>query len=252
VIDALGRPQSVLLLGGTSDIGLATVRALVADGLRRVALAGRPSDRLSAAAAELRDLGVASVSTHDLDATRTEGHRAVVDAVYDDGDIDVVVVAIGELGEQRAAEREPELAVHTALVTYVGPMSAMLHVSRRMRDQGHGVVVVLSSVAGVRARRTNFVYGSAKAGLDAFSQGLAAALEGSGVSLVVVRPGFVRTRMTEGLPAAPFATTADAVARAVRGALRRRPAVVWVPGILGPVMLTLRLLPRSVFRRLPG
>jgi decaprenylphospho-beta-D-erythro-pentofuranosid-2-ulose 2-reductase len=113
-------------------------------------------------------------------------------------------------------------------------------------------VVVLSSVAAVRPRRANFVYGSAKAGLDAVAQGLGAALAGSGVAVVTVRPGFVRTRMTAGLADGPFATGADEVARAVRDAVRTRPEVVWVPRVLRLVMNTARLLPRTVFRRLPG
>jgi len=252
VIDALGRPQSLLLLGGTSEIGLACVQAMGGDRLRRVVLAGRPSARLDAAAQDVRDLGVPDVSVVALDAERTSEHGSALRAVFAAGDVDVAIMAIGDLGDQQAAEADPEVAVRTAQVTYVGPMSALLHAAQGMRRQGHGVVVVLSSVAAVRARRANFVYGSAKAGLDAFAQGLGAALAGSGVSVVTVRPGFVRTRMTAGLPAAPFATNPTAVAAAVRDAVRDRPQVVWVPSVLRIVMTVLRLLPRSVFRRLPG
>jgi decaprenylphospho-beta-D-erythro-pentofuranosid-2-ulose 2-reductase len=251
VIDALGRPQSVLLLGGTSEIGLACVRALGGGELGRVVLAGRPSARLDAAAQDMKDAGVTDVEVVALDATRTPEHGPALQAVFDAGDVDVVLMAIGDLGDQEAAEADPELAVQTAQATYVGPMSALLHAAFGMRRQGHGVIVVLSSVAAVRARRSNFVYGSAKAGLDSFAQGLGAALAGSGVSVVTVRPGFVRTRMTAGLPAAPFATDAVAVAAAVRDAVRDRPQVVWVPSALRYVMTVLRLLPRPLFRRLP-
>ncbi len=252
MIDSLGRPQSVLLIGGTSEIGLAAVRALAGDHLRRVVLAGRPSPRRDEALEAVRGLGVHDVSAVDLDALDTAGHGAALRPVFAADDVDVVLMAVGELGDQRAAEKDPGLAVGTALATYVGPMSALLHVAAAMREQGHGVVVVLSSVAAVRARRANFVYGSAKAGLDAVAQGLGAALAGSGVSVVTVRPGFVRTRMTAGLPAAPFATGPDEVAAAVRDAVRDTPEVVWVPGTLRVVMTVLRLLPRAVFRRLPG
>jgi decaprenylphospho-beta-D-erythro-pentofuranosid-2-ulose 2-reductase len=251
VIDALGRPQSVLLLGGTSDIGLATVRALAGDRLRRVVLAGRPSDRLESAAAHLRG-DVPEVVTVELDAVRTEEHGATLEPVFAAGDVDVVLMAIGELGDQGEAEADPRRAVRTVMATYVGPMSLLLHAATGLRAQGHGVVVVLSSVAAVRPRRANFVYGSAKAGLDAVAQGLGAALAGSGVAVVTVRPGFVRTRMTAGLADGPFATGADEVARAVRDAVRTRPEVVWVPRVLRLVMNTARLLPRTVFRRLPG
>jgi decaprenylphospho-beta-D-erythro-pentofuranosid-2-ulose 2-reductase len=251
VIDSLGRPQSLLLLGGTSEIGLASVRAL-ADGLQRVVLAGRPSARMDEAVATVRAFGVEDVSTVVLDALDTVAHGPALEPVFAAGDVDVVLLAVGELGDQAAAEADPELAVRTAETTYVGPLSMLLHVGGMMRGQGHGVVVVLSSVAGVRARRSNFVYGSAKAGLDAAAQGLGAALAGSGVSVVTLRPGFVRTRMTEGLAPAPFATGPNEVAAAVRDAVRSRPDVVYVPGVLRLVMTVLRLLPRAVFRRLPG
>ncbi len=252
MIDALGRPQSLLLLGGSSEIGLAAVRALAGDRLRRVVLAGRPSERLDAAVEDIRGLGVDEVGRVELDAARTLEHAAAIRPVFAAGDVDVVLMAIGELGDQVSAEADPEVAVRTAQATYVGPMSAMLHAAEGLRAQGHGVLVVLSSVAAVRPRRANFVYGSAKAGLDAVAQGLGAALAGSGVSVVTVRPGFVRTRMTRGLPEAPFATGPDQVAAAVRAAVRDRPEVVWVPGVLRVVMTVLRLLPRAVFRRLPG
>ena len=252
MIDALGDPQSVLVLGGTSQIGVATVHALAGRRLERVVLAGRPSERLEETAEALRRTGIEDVSTVHLDAERTDDHAAALRPVFAAGDIDVVVMAIGALGDQAAAEEDPRLAVEVARTTFVGPMSALLHCASGLRAQGHGVIVVLSSVAAVRARRANFVYGSAKAGLDACAQGLAAALEGTGVSVVTVRPGFVRTRMTAGLGEAPFAVGPDDVAVAIRAALRDRPEVVWVPGRLRAVMTVARLLPRRVFRRLPG
>jgi decaprenylphospho-beta-D-erythro-pentofuranosid-2-ulose 2-reductase len=111
--------------------------------------------------------------------------------------------------------------------------------------------VVLSSVAGERARRSNFIYGSSKAGLDAFAQGLGDALHGTGVHVMVVRPGFVRTKMTAGRAEGPMATTPEAVATAIEVGLRRRSETVWVPGALRLVMAALRHVPRAVFRRLP-
>jgi len=251
VIDALGAPQSLLLLGGTSEIGLATARRFVARRCRRVVLAGRPSARLSAAADELRSRG-ATVETVDFDAARTGDHAAALDRAWAGGDVDVVLLAFGVLGDQARAESDPDHAVEVAQTNYVGAVSAGLHAARRLRAQGHGALVVLSSVAGERVRRSNFVYGSTKAGLDGFAQGLGDALHGSGVHVMVVRPGFVRTRMTAGLDPAPFATTAEAVAEAVEAGLQRGARTVWVPGLLRGVMSGLRHLPRPVFRRLPG
>jgi decaprenylphospho-beta-D-erythro-pentofuranosid-2-ulose 2-reductase len=242
----------MLVLGGTSEIALATAEAMAPDRLRRVVLAGRDQTGLLSAADQLRHAGVTDVATAHFDATDTAAHATVVEKAFADGDIDVVLMAFGVLGDQEHEEREPLAAVAAVTVNYVGQVSVGLHAANALRAQGHGVLVVLSSVAGVRARRANFVYGSAKAGLDAFAQGLDQALYGSGAKVLIVRPGFVRGRMTEGRRAAPFATTPDEVAAAIRGALGTRSATVWVPRKLQPIMTAVRHLPRPLFRRLRG
>ncbi|MFB7928972.1 decaprenylphospho-beta-D-erythro-pentofuranosid-2-ulose 2-reductase [Streptomyces sp. NPDC056039] len=248
--DAFGLPQSLLVLGGTSEIALATARRLIARRTRTVWLAGRPSAALEEAAGRLRGLG-ADVHTIAFDALDPGSHEAVLGKVFAEGDIDMVLLAFGLLGDQARDEREPEAAVRVAQTNYTGAVSASLVCARALQAQGHGSLVVMSSVAGERARRANFIYGSSKAGLDAFAQGLGDALHGTGVHVMVVRPGFVRTRMTAGLPDAPLATTPEAVATAVELGLRRRSETVWVPGALRVVMAALRHLPRGVFRRLP-
>ncbi|KOU39044.1 MULTISPECIES: decaprenylphospho-beta-D-erythro-pentofuranosid-2-ulose 2-reductase [unclassified Streptomyces] len=248
--DAFGTPQSLLVLGGTSEIGLATARRLVARRTRTVWLAGRPSPALEAAAAELRELGP-DVHTLAFDALDSDAHEVALGKVFAEGDIDMVLLAFGVLGEQSRDEGEPLAAVRVAQTNYTGAVSAGLICAKALQTQGHGSLVVLSSVAGERARRSNFIYGSSKAGLDAFAQGLGDALHGTGVHVMVVRPGFVRTKMTAGLPEAPLATTPEAVALAIEAGLRRRAEVVWVPGALRVVMSALRHAPRGVFRRLP-
>ncbi|MFF3987708.1 decaprenylphospho-beta-D-erythro-pentofuranosid-2-ulose 2-reductase [Streptomyces sp. NPDC001797] len=248
--DAFGMPQSLLVLGGTSEIALATARRLIARRTRTVWLAGRPSPGLEQAAEQLRALGP-DVHTVPFDALDPESHETALGKVFADGDIDLVLLAFGILGDQATDEREPVNAVRVAQTNYTGAVSAGLVAARALQPQGHGSLVVLSSVAGERARRANFIYGSSKAGLDAFTQGLGDALHGTGVHVMVVRPGFVRTRMTRGLAEAPLATTPEAVATAIELGLRRRSEVVWVPGTLRVVMSALRHTPRSVFRRLP-
>ncbi|MDT0610286.1 decaprenylphospho-beta-D-erythro-pentofuranosid-2-ulose 2-reductase [Streptomyces lancefieldiae] len=248
--DAFGIPQSLLVLGGTSEIALATARRLIARRTRTVWLAGRPSPALDRAAGQLRGLG-ADVRTVAFDALDPESHEAVLGKVFAEGDVDLVLLAFGILGDQAHDEREPLNAVRVAQTNYTGAVSAGLVSARALQAQGHGSLVVLSSVAGERARRANFIYGSSKAGLDAFAQGLGDALHGTGVHVMVVRPGFVRTRMTAGLEEAPLATTPEAVATAIELGLRRRSETVWVPGALRVVMSALRHLPRTVFRRLP-
>ncbi len=251
MIDAHGRPQSVLVLGGTSEIGLATVRALDPQSLTRVVLAGRPSPELDAAAESLTRAGVAGVVTAQFDASDTSSHEAFVAQAFDAGDIDVVLLVAGVLGDQSEFESDPSLAVRAAQVNYVGSMSVALHVATRLRQQRHGVLVVLSSVAGERARRSNFVYGSTKAGLDAVGLGIVEMLRGSGARAMVVRPGFVRTRMTAHLPDAPLAVSAEDVGAAVVEGLAKGREIVYAPGLMRPVMSALRHVPRPLFRRLP-
>ena len=253
MIDALGRPQSVLLVGGTSEIGLAIVRALPPDRLRRIVLLGRDAPRLAAAGSALRQgaLAEATVETAITSAEDVSAHGPVVDALFDAGDLDVVVLAMGALGDQQAAEADPRRAAETAQATFVGPMSLMLHAGRRLAGQGPGVLVVLSSVAGRQARRRNYVYGAAKAGLDLAALGLADQLHGSGARLIVIRPGFVRTRMTAGLRVPPLAVAADDVARAAATAIRGRRVVVYSPAAFRVVSAVLVALPRAILRRLP-
>ncbi|WP_128982443.1 decaprenylphospho-beta-D-erythro-pentofuranosid-2-ulose 2-reductase [Streptomyces roseicoloratus] len=248
--DAFGAPQSLLVLGGTSEIGLATARRLIARRTRTVWLAGRPSPGLTAAAASLRALG-ADVHTVPFDALDTASHEERLGKIFAEGDVDTVLLAFGVLGDQVRDESDPLAAVRVAQTNYTGAVSAGLVCAQALQTQGHGSLVVLSSVAGERARRANFIYGSSKAGLDAFAQGLGDAMHGTGVHVMVVRPGFVRTRMTAGREEAPLATTPEAVATAIELGLRRRSETVWVPGALRVVMSALRHVPRPLFRRLP-
>jgi decaprenylphospho-beta-D-erythro-pentofuranosid-2-ulose 2-reductase len=250
--DALAVPGTVVLLGGTSDIGLAIVGQLVARGTRTVVLAGRDRAALQHAGERLGDAKVHVVS---YDSTDDDAHTATVDEIASMvGDIDMVVCAVGVLGEQEQLEQDPIAASQLLRANFVGPAATLLAVTQRMRTQGHGRLVVLSSVAGERVRGENFIYGSSKAGLDGFSVGLGDAVAASGIDVLVVRPGFVRTRMTAGREAVPFTSTAEEVAAATIRALERGDArtrgIVWVPGILRLVMIVLRHMPRKLFRRL--
>jgi len=247
--DGTGAVQSVLVLGGASDIALATVDRLVADRCRRVVLAGRPSPTLEAAADRVRAAG-AEVEVVAFDAAETESHDKVVGEVFAGGDIDVVLLAFGVLGDQAAFDDDHAAAVEAVTVNYTGAVSAGLAVADRLRAQGHGTLVVLSSVAGVRVRKDNFVYGSTKAGLDGFAQGLGDALQGSGARVMVVRPGFVATKMTEHMEPGPFPTTPEAVAADIEAGLRRGSHTVWSPAVLQALFGVLRLVPRPLWRRL--
>ncbi|CAN5767454.1 decaprenylphospho-beta-D-erythro-pentofuranosid-2-ulose 2-reductase [soil metagenome] len=246
--DALGVPATVVLLGGTSDIGRAICGRLIAAGAVTVVLAGRDGPGLDAAAQRLGS--TAKIHTVAYDARNDNDHTTVIEEIAGRvGDLDLVVCAVGALGDQQKMANDPAAAVQVMHASYTGPAATLLAVAERMRRQGHGRIVVLSSVTGERVRAANFIYGSAKAGLDGFAQGLGDALAGTGVKVLVVRPGFVRSRMTAHLDDGPFATTPEQVADATVRALARGDELIWVPGIVRWVMAVLRHLPRSLFRR---
>jgi decaprenylphospho-beta-D-erythro-pentofuranosid-2-ulose 2-reductase len=247
--DAFNIPARVALVGGSSEIGTAIAARLIAEGSRELALIGRPSARIEAAKDSLSGAG-AQVTVVHWDAGSSgvdaiEGARQVLG-----GDLDLAIVAVGVLGPADPLAASDAEIEELLAVNVLRAIEATLAAARLMQSQGHGRIVILSSVAAERARADNFAYGATKAALDAVGQGLADRLHGTGVRVLVVRPGFVRTRMTEGMAAAPFATTADAVADAVLEGLRRDAGTVWAPPALRFVMAVLRHLPRPIFRAL--
>jgi decaprenylphospho-beta-D-erythro-pentofuranosid-2-ulose 2-reductase len=250
MINSVGAPQSLLLLGGTSDIALAVARQYAGRRGLRVVLAARPTERRSAAGAELTELGC-SVTEVDLDARDHDSHAATIDAAFAGGDIDIAVVAFGILGEAERAWTDADHALELAEVNYAAPVHLGVLLAGRMRAQGHGYIVALSSVAGERVRRSNFVYGSTKAGFDGFFGGLGEALRPHGVRVLVVRPGFVRSKMTEGRKEMPGAVTPDQVAKAIVDGVTSKRELIWVPGTMRLVMSGLRHVPRPLFRKLP-
>jgi decaprenylphospho-beta-D-erythro-pentofuranosid-2-ulose 2-reductase len=240
-----GRPARILLLGGTSEIGLAILSALRAPSATEVLLAGRDEERLAAAGRSLPY----RVRVLPFDATALATHQDVIKAAFADGDVDVVISAAGVLIPQDVLDRDPMQAGLLVETNFTGHVTTLLAAAERLRAQRSGVIVILSSIAAVRPRKANPVYGAAKAGLDAFGRGLADALHGSGVRVLLVRPGFVIGSMTRGMPAAPLATTPDKVGAAVAEALRRGDAQVWVPRSLAGLAMVLRLIPRPLWRR---
>ncbi|WP_426573425.1 SDR family NAD(P)-dependent oxidoreductase [Aquihabitans sp. McL0605] len=249
--DALGALESVLVLGGGSDIAVATVKELAKERTRTVVLAGRDTAKLQPVGEDLRAAGVTTVDLVTFDAADTASHEAIIDAIWaDHPDLDLVILAFGVLGDQDSFDDDPTGAAQAAIVNYAGAVSAGLAVANQLKTQGHGTLAVITSVAGERARADNFVYGSTKAGLDAFTQGLGDRLHGSGASVMAVRPGFVRTSMTEGMEDGPMATTAEAVAKDIVSGLRRGAHTVWSPAKLRYVFGVLKVLPRPVWRKL--
>lgn len=249
--NAVGDVQTVLLLGGNSDIGVAIVEKVIQPYTRTVVLASRDVAKAETVAARLRRDGL-TIDVVAFDGADPASHQALVeDVAARHGDIDLAVVAFAALGEAEVTRQDVAAAVHVAHVNFTGAVGSIIAIGNRLRTQGHGTIVVLSSVAGERVRPANPVYGGTKAGLDGFCQGYGDWLADQGVRMLVVRPGFVRTAMTDGMAAAPFATTADKVAEVTVKALRGRRRTVWAPPVLQLVFSVLRHVPGPVWRRLP-
>jgi decaprenylphospho-beta-D-erythro-pentofuranosid-2-ulose 2-reductase len=242
----LGRPARIVLLGGTSEIGLAILAALRAPADTQVVLAGRDEARLTAAG---KELPFAS-TTASFDALAPDQHKALIDQIFADGPVDLVIAATGVLTPQEQVDADPLLAAHLIDTNFTSHVTTLLETAARMRAKRHGTIVVLSSIAAVRPRKANYVYGSAKAGLDAFARGLTDALEGTGVRVLLVRPGFVIGRMTTGMSAAPMSSTPAQVGAAVAAALDGRATELWVPRGLAVLATALRLIPRPLWRRM--
>lgn len=251
--NGVGVPQNIVLFGGTSEIGQAVLREIVKPGVSHVSLVCRNVDQGGAFAEELGDLVPdMSVDVVRFDAADAGSMTSIVAEVSSEGrDIDVAVIAHGLLNEGFDYFSDPQAVTAVMDVNATGTMALLYALAARMREQGYGRIVLLSSVAGVRVRKSNPVYGASKAAVDSFAVALDHDLEGSGVSILVVRPGFVESKMTTGMKKAPFSTTPTAVGKIVAGSVNGSRTVVYAPSVLQYVFGVFRLLPQAVWRRLP-
>ena len=252
MLNAVGQAQHILVLGGTSEIGIAIAQELIARGGNPVVtLAAREnSPRIDAAAETLRTAGASQIRLVNFDALDFDSHPAVVDAAFAEQDVDVAVVAFGTLGDQEQLWQDQAAAVASAQTNFTAPMSVGVLLGQHMKRQGHGTIIALSSVAGQRVRRSNFVYGASKAGIDGFYLQLGEALKDDGVQVTVVRPGQVRTKMTDGLDEAPLTVNKEDVAEAaVDAALAGKPSV-FVHKLFGPISLVLKAIPAPIMSKL--
>jgi decaprenylphospho-beta-D-erythro-pentofuranosid-2-ulose 2-reductase len=252
MIDANGYPQSVLVVGGGSEIGAAIVEKLVSKRCDQVILAGPNATSLEKVQLRLQSISAARVDLINLDLLDLDALAPFVTGVFQRyGTIDCIIIAAGQLGEQSNDEVDPERVREITTINYLGPAMLMTAATQALRVQGYGFFIVLSSVAGERVRRSNSLYGAAKAALDGFSLSLGDALREFGISVLVVRPGFVRSKMTAGLKAAPLSTTPEGVADDVIKAIETQKELIWSPLPLRVVLSIYRHLPRSLARRVP-
>ncbi len=244
--------MKVVVLGATRGIGRALARLLAGRG-DRVFLLGRDAGDLERSARDLEVRGGAAPGTVGgarCDLLEPDGFAAALDAAEAalDG-LDAVVVTAGLFATQDALERDRGLARRTLEADFSGTVLFCEEARSRLLARGGGTLCVFSSVAGDRGRRPVVLYGAAKAGLSRYLEGLDHRFRLRGLRVVCVKPGFVRTSMTEGLPEPPFAADPEAVARIAVRALDRGTPVVYAPGIWRWVMWVVRCLPRFVLRR---
>jgi len=252
VLDAVGNPQTVLLLGGTSEIGLAICERYLRNARARIVLAAMPDDPgRDGAVAQMKAAGAKSVELMDFEATDPDSHSKTIEQAFSNGDVDVAIVAFGVLGDAEELWQNQRKAVLAAEINYTAAVSVGVLLGEKMRAQGFGQIIAMSSAAGERVRRSNFVYGSTKAGLDGFYLGLSEALREYGVRVLVIRPGQVRTRMSAHIKEAPLTVDKEYVANLAVTASAKGKELVWAPAAFRYVMMVLRHLPRSIFRKLP-
>jgi len=249
--NAFGQPQNVVVLGGTSDIARAVTRKLCAARTHTLVLAGRNQALLDDAAKEAQEYGATKVDTVLFDAQDpSDAARCVSEAFDKVGEkIDLVVIAVGLLGDQLELEVDPIAAARMMTVNITWPVAALTEIRNRLIAQGSGRILVMSSVASIRVRRGSYLYSGAKAGLDRLCEGLADSLIGTGVTLQLLRPGFVRSKMTAGLKDIPFSTGVNEVADNVMRGLASGDRVIYSPPILKYVFGVLRHLPAPLWRK---
>jgi decaprenylphospho-beta-D-erythro-pentofuranosid-2-ulose 2-reductase len=252
MMNAFGDAQNILLVGGTSEIGLAIIAEHASSGsLQNVVLAGRNEIRLIQSKEAMQSrFAELSISVCLIDVLNT-GHLAnVIDNLFDFCEFDLVILAAGMLPSNNEALEDTALTVETAKVNFLGPLEIASKSLIRMLGQGHGVILNISSIAVVRARNDVAVYGASKVGLDYWIEAAGSSLENSGVRMVNLRPGMVRTRMSAGINEAPLTINSSQAAVYARRGLKGSKSTIWAPKGMFIIGLVLKLLPRSILNKL--
>ena len=243
--------KKILVMGAGSAIAEATARVFAQRG-DALFLVGRKADVLESMCADLRVRGAKGVGMHVMDANQFEDHEAMINLAESSlGGLDVVLVAHGTLGDQKACEASAALTLQELSTNGVSVVMLLTRIANRFEQRRAGTIVVISSVAGDRGRQSNYVYGSAKALVTAFTSGLRQRLYPLGVSVITIKPGFVDTPMTAAFPKGPLWAKPQQIAAGIVSAVDRGSAgVLYLPSFWRLIMLIIRCIPESVFRRL--
>ena len=249
-IPTASAPLRAAIFGATSGIAASVARRLAAEG-NRIVLVGRDAEALAASASDLRVRGATGVVEIVGDFSALETLEDIAERAWSAfSGIDMALIAYGSLPDQAGLEADPLSVVPMLALNFVSPAMLALHLARRFEAQGSGILAVITSVAGDRGRKSNYLYGAAKGGLQRLLEGLRHRLHGAGVQVLDIRPGFVATRMTEHLPqSGPLWAEPDRVAADIVRALHRRRAVLYTPWFWRVILAIVRALPRAVFHR---
>ncbi len=243
-------PSRILALGATSAIAEATLRLFAVHGARFFLVARNP-EKLAAVAADLKTRGASAVATHCMDLDDTTAHPVMLEAAAESlGVIDMALLAHGVLGDQEQAEKS-YLAAEAILGTnFLAPVSLITWLANYFEASHQGTLAVISSVAGDRGRKSNYVYGASKGALTIFLDGVRNRIDRAGVHVLTIKPGFVATPMTAQLPQGPLFAQPSKVAAGIVSAIKKRKDVVYVPAFWAIIMLIIRMIPRPIFKKL--
>lgn len=242
--------KKILIIGATSAIAEATARRWAKKG-DRIYLIARNAERLHAMAADLKIRGAESVHAAVLDLNEFGKHeKAIAEAIQTLGGIDIVLIAHGTLGDQKACETDFKLALHELNTNAISSISLLTHLANRLEAQKQGTIAVISSIAGDRGRQSNYVYGAAKGALTVFLQGLRQRLYKRGVNVLTVKPGFVDTPMTREFTKGILWAKPDSIATSIDIGIERRKSIVYTPWFWSWIMTIIRLIPEALFKRL--
>jgi len=242
--------KKILVLGATSGIAEATSRIWAAEGAS-LFLVARNADKLAAVAADLKTRGAAYVDFAVCDLDDTDKHPALLThAINSLGGMDLAYLAHGILGDQPTCERDFNAAAHVLHTNFLSPVSLLTWLANYCVQRHSGVLAVISSVAGDRGRKSNYVYGSSKAGLSAFLGGLRNRVDRDGVTVLNIKPGPVRTAMTANMAGADKMADVNAVAATIAKAIDKRVDNLYVPFQWGPIMFIIQHIPESIFKKL--
>jgi decaprenylphospho-beta-D-erythro-pentofuranosid-2-ulose 2-reductase len=241
-------PNRILVLGATSAIAMAVMRQLVTPAAHFF-LVARSREKLTAVAQDLLVRGALRVDMIVADLDDTQAHPQMLSVATSQlGAVDLALLAHGVLGDQAAAERDYFIAEQILGTNLFSAVSLLTWLANYCVSQGQGTLAVISSVAGDRGRKSNYVYGASKAGLNAFLSGLRNRCDRSGVQVLTIKPGFVATPMTAHIPKNRLFATPERVARGILSAVRKRKDVVYVPWFWRPIMSIIKAVPEPIFK----